>query len=246
MNNVDELYKKYYNAYKNDYDTDDELTEDKKKKYDYKQFKIDNKLILPKRIKVSEKRFNEMLSTITEAKNNGLKADVDGREIILDNTDNLLKDVYNRKINGNEFKEKYNNIVDGVEKILNRPMLTKNQEKMVRIISLLGEILKSKNKKTNEKKDEESTLKNEQQDTTDMLELESEESAAQRRNQNGRSLKTLTSSHMLSGLPISLAQEIIQKSLKGMELIFFFLKFRLIFLHRLDPERISPRIPKYP
>ena len=33
MKNVDELYKKYYNAYKSDYDTDDELKEDKKKKY---------------------------------------------------------------------------------------------------------------------------------------------------------------------------------------------------------------------
>ena len=32
MKNVDELYKKYYNAYKNDYDSDDELSEGKKKK----------------------------------------------------------------------------------------------------------------------------------------------------------------------------------------------------------------------
>ena len=30
MKNVDELYKKYYNAYKSDYDTDDELNEAKK------------------------------------------------------------------------------------------------------------------------------------------------------------------------------------------------------------------------
>ena len=34
MKNVDELYKKYY-AYKNDYDTDDELNGSKKKKFDY-------------------------------------------------------------------------------------------------------------------------------------------------------------------------------------------------------------------
>ena len=32
--NVDELYKKYYNAYKSDYDTDDELKGAKKKKFD--------------------------------------------------------------------------------------------------------------------------------------------------------------------------------------------------------------------
>ena len=39
MKNVDELYEKYYNAYKNDYDAD-ELSEAKKKKYDYKQFEL--------------------------------------------------------------------------------------------------------------------------------------------------------------------------------------------------------------
>ena len=32
MKNVGKLYENYYNAYKSDFDTDDELTEDKKKK----------------------------------------------------------------------------------------------------------------------------------------------------------------------------------------------------------------------
>ena len=32
MKNVDKLYKKYYNVYKSDYDNDDELTKEKKKK----------------------------------------------------------------------------------------------------------------------------------------------------------------------------------------------------------------------
>ena len=40
MNNVDQLYEKYYDAYKNDYDTDAELNEAKKKKFDYKQFEL--------------------------------------------------------------------------------------------------------------------------------------------------------------------------------------------------------------
>ena len=39
MKNVDELYEKYYTAYKNDYDNDDELSEAKKEKVDYKKFK---------------------------------------------------------------------------------------------------------------------------------------------------------------------------------------------------------------
>ena len=43
MKNVDKLYKNYYNAYKSDYGTDDELKEDKKKKFEYKWFELDNK-----------------------------------------------------------------------------------------------------------------------------------------------------------------------------------------------------------
>ena len=43
MKNVDQLYEKYYNAYKNDYDADDELSEAKKKKFDYKLFELFDK-----------------------------------------------------------------------------------------------------------------------------------------------------------------------------------------------------------
>ena len=47
MKNVDELYEKYYNAYKNDFDND-ELIEAKKKKIDYKQFELFDKTDEPK------------------------------------------------------------------------------------------------------------------------------------------------------------------------------------------------------
>ena len=47
----------------------------------------------PKWVAVSKGRFIEIPSTITEAKNNGLKTSVDGREITLDNAENLLKDI---------------------------------------------------------------------------------------------------------------------------------------------------------
>ena len=54
---VDELYEKYYNAYKNNYDGD-ELREAKKKKIDYKQFelfdKTDKKLALDRETKIDE------------------------------------------------------------------------------------------------------------------------------------------------------------------------------------------------
>ena len=36
MENVDELYEKYYNSYKSEYDTDDELNGAKKKEFELK------------------------------------------------------------------------------------------------------------------------------------------------------------------------------------------------------------------
>ena len=57
-----------------------------------------------------------------------------------------------------------------------------------------------------EKSDKEKQETDEQPDTTDMSELESEESAAQRKNQPGKGLKVLTPDQMLCRLPITLAQ----------------------------------------
>ena len=67
-------------------------------------------------------------------------------------------------------------------------MLTRNQNKMVEILLLLKELV------------EEPSY--EQLGTTDMPELESEESAEQR----GQGLKILTANQMFSRLPITLAQ----------------------------------------
>ena len=126
--------------------------------------------VLPKWIKTSEKRFNETLKTVTEAKNNGLKISVGGREITLDKAESLLKDVGSGKINRHEFKEKYNDIIDDVIPILDKSAFTRNEQNMIEILSLLKEIIKFKDKKTNE-----------QPGTTDIPELKSEESAEQRR-----------------------------------------------------------------
>ena len=65
---------------------------------------------------------------------------------------------------------------------------------MVKILSLLTEISKSKDNK-----------RDEQPKTTDMSELESEESAEKNRKQKGVWLKILTPSQVLSSLPISWA-----------------------------------------
>ena len=40
-----------------------------------------------------------------------------------------MKGVGNGKIDEREFKKKYNNIVDDVEKILDKPMLTRSKKK---------------------------------------------------------------------------------------------------------------------
>ena len=61
--------------------------------------------MLRKRVKVNEERFNEILGTVSKAKNDGLKTNVDGREITLNNTESLLKNVGNEKIDNSEFKK---------------------------------------------------------------------------------------------------------------------------------------------
>ena len=63
------------------------------------------RLMLPKWVNVSERRFNEILSTVTKAKNNGLKINVDGRKITLDNRESLLKVVGSRKKDKRDFKK---------------------------------------------------------------------------------------------------------------------------------------------
>ena len=65
------------------------------------------------------------------------------------------------------------------------------------------QVEKETDEETDEERDEDT---DEEIDTTIMPELESEESAAERRNQQGKGLKILTPNQMLSRLPISLAQ----------------------------------------
>ena len=48
---------------------------------------------------------NEILSIITEAKNNGLKANVDEEKITLDKAESLLKDTSSKKMNEHELKK---------------------------------------------------------------------------------------------------------------------------------------------
>ena len=149
-----------------------------------------DELKLPKWVKVNKKRFNEILSTVTKVKNDRLRINADRRDITLDNTENLLKDLGNGILDGHEFKNRYNDVAYDVEVIVNKTVITRNREKI--IMSLLKEILRTKS--------------DEKPNITDMPELESKESVAKRRNQQGQGLKILIPYQMLSRLPIILAQ----------------------------------------
>ena len=64
MKNVYDLYKKYYNTYKSDYDTDDVLKGAKKKTFDHKQLELDDKF--NKESKLDEKTKESKLTALTE------------------------------------------------------------------------------------------------------------------------------------------------------------------------------------
>ena len=70
-----------------------------------------------KYVGASKEMFNEILGAITKAKNDRLTTNLDGREIT--------------KINRSKFKKEYNSIADDVAAIIQKPMLTRIQEKMV-------------------------------------------------------------------------------------------------------------------
>ena len=64
MKNVDEIYKKQYNAYKSGYDTDDEPNETKKKRVDYKKFELVDKT--DEELKLDEETKNFKTDCITK------------------------------------------------------------------------------------------------------------------------------------------------------------------------------------
>ena len=123
--NYDSKYK-FYRFYKQ-HDEFEEMSLDSKQNK-IKEFK---RLVKPLKqetqLEINKKRFNEILSTVTKAKNEGLRINVDGRRITLDNTESLLKVLGNGILNRHEFKNRYNNIVDDIEAIVNKPKITRNQ-----------------------------------------------------------------------------------------------------------------------
>ena len=164
---------------------------------------------------MTKNRFNEIWSIVTEVKKNKLKTSLDGKEFTLDDAESLLEGIINRKTNGSEAKERYNNIDDDIFIIL-KSKVTKNQKKIISTLILLGEIFvkprtakkaddktgdkadyKAGDDKTDNKTDGDKT-DDEKSDITDMPDLKSKEFAEQRKNQKGQELKILTPYQMLT------------------------------------------------
>ena len=167
---------------------------------------------------MTKSRFNEIRDVITRANESKLMARLEKRNITLENAGKLLEDVISGKINTKKANNIYSSIVEDVNK-LNKLKPTESRKKMLPIFKQLEEIFIGS--KADEEVDDEVDDKtddeiDEQPDTTYMPDLESEESAEQRRKQEAKGLKILTPQQMLTRLPISLAQklEIILKTLK--------------------------------
>ena len=109
------------------------------------------------------------------------------------------------------------NIHSDINKLLSGQCIKLNQANVLNILFMVNEIFTGENEsvRPNEKgdfeffkgkSDKEKQESNEEPDTTDMLELESEEYVEERRNRQGRGLEILTPDQMFSRLPIILAQ----------------------------------------
>ena len=128
MKNVDELYKNYYNTYKSDYDTDDEL---KGAKTDHKQFEIDDEMNkeskldektkklelteLPKWLR-SKNDFNEARNLITDigADTNKVKSS-SGDEKVFNDLNGLINDIQNKKIKRKSAIKKIRSIISNLD-----------------------------------------------------------------------------------------------------------------------------------
>ena len=158
----------------------------------------ESKLTALQKCQTSKNDFNKAIKLIKDIKTdtNNFKPSSGDKKVFNDLNEQLLDEKYYiftyLFVNEQLLDEKYYIFT---YLFVKKSIITKNQEKMAKILSLLKEILDPSNKKSDE-----------QLDTTDMSELESEESASERRNQQGQGLKILTADQMLSRLPITLVQ----------------------------------------
>ena len=155
---------------------------------------------------------------VQNAKINNLQARPKGSKVInINEWDKLLHETEDNQITYEEPLERIENIRNDINKLISMQSINLNQVNVLNTLFMANEIFTKEsesvevNKEGNldvfkEKSDKEKQESDEQLDTRDMPELESDESAVERRNQQGQGLKMLTPDQMLSRLPITLAQ----------------------------------------
>ena len=165
-----------------------------------------NESNLPKWVKVSKKRFDIIKNKVRNAKDNYLQARPKRSKVINFNESNkLLHEIENREITYEEALKKIKNIRSDINKIISMQSLNLNQ---INVLNTLFMVNVEVNKEDDfeifkEKSDKEKQESDEQLGTRDLAELESKESAVEKRNQQGQGLKILTPDRMLSRLPIT-------------------------------------------
>ena len=155
MKNVDELDEKYCNAYTNDYNNDDELSEAKKKKFDYRQFEVSDKTdkkskldgetkndeepkltALPKWLH-SKNDFKKAIKLIEDirADTNNVKSS-SGNKKVFNNLDKLINDIKSKKTTRKNTIEKIKNIVFDLDQQRQKES-TVFQNKMIDVVYYL-------------------------------------------------------------------------------------------------------------
>ena len=140
---------------------------------------------------MSEERFNLIKKIINENKNLGTT--INNEKYILKDANDLVDKIAIKKIGKNNTIKFYNKLVEKAEQI-SELRSTPPRQKMLKLFNYLRKIFDEP--KTDDK----------QPDTTNMSDLESEESAAQGKEQKAKGHKILTPNQMLCTLLISLAQ----------------------------------------
>ena len=162
--------------------------------YKFLQGKQPDELQLPKRVKVSKKRFDMTRNIVQNAKNNSLQDRSNRSSLVNFNKSNkLLQNIQHSIffiITHKEAMKRINNICSDITKNINKESLNSNQVNVINILFMVNEIfageiksVKANNEGTlevfEEKSDREKQESDEQLDTTGMSELESEKSAEQ-------------------------------------------------------------------
>ena len=200
--NKDENWRKKH-VYKNLKDFSYEVDEVNKADVTEKEDEDETDQELPPWIKVPKSRFNEIKYVITRANESKLMTRLEKRNIALKNAEKLLEGIISGKINKKKATDMYNDIAEDVNK-LNKLKPTESRKKMLPIFEQLEEIF-VRSKADASVDDEADDEADEQPDNTDMPELESEESAGQRK-QQGQGVKILTPKLLITRLTILLAQ----------------------------------------